>query len=276
MHELRDLVTLADYEAVVGLERQVWGFTTADLIPIPLLAVGAIRGAILVGAFDGDRLVGFVYSFPAIHRERLSHWSHMLGVMDQYRGTGLGFRLKLAQRERAQSMGIGLVEWTFDPLLSLNARFNVAKLGVVVEEYRPDFYGPSTSPLHGDLPTDRFIAQWRVDSPHVERRIRPAESVPSRPDRAAGAALVNEALDDGDWLACGEADLSLSAERLLVQIPPRFLQMLAAAPDLASRWRMRTRAIFTSYFARGYRVVDFLFDPAAGGGSYLLTCEGFE
>ena len=274
---LRDLVTLADYAAVVGLERQVWGFTTADdLIPVPVLAAGAIRGAILVGAFDENRLVGFVYSFPAIHRRRLSQWSHMLGVLEQYRSAGLGFRLKLAQRERARAMGIDLVEWTFDPLLVLNARFNVTRLGAVVEEYRPDFYGPSTSPLHGNLPTDRFIAQWRLDSSHVERRIRLREFVPSIPDGAAGAAPVNQAVADGAWLACAEPDLSLGADRLLVHIPPRFLEMLAAAPDLAREWRMRTREIFTTYFARGYRIVDFLFDPGSGGGSYLLTCESFE
>jgi chorismate synthase len=277
MCELRDLVTLEDYASVVGLERQIWGFTTADdLIPIPVLAVGAIRGAILVGAFDEDRLVGFVYSFPAIRRGRLSHWSHMLGVLEPYRGTGLGFRLKLAQRERARAMGIGLVEWTFDPLLVLNARFNVTKLGAVVEEYRPDFYGPSTSPLHGNLPTDRFIAQWRIDSSHVERRMRPAESDLFGPDRAEGAASVNQAVADGVWLACGQSDLSLGADRLLVHIPPRFLQMLASAPDLAREWRLRTREIFTTYLARGYRIADFLFDPGTGGGSYLLTFEQFE
>jgi chorismate synthase len=277
MCELRDLVTLEDYAAVVGLERQIWGFTTADdLIPVPVLAVGAIRGAILVGAFDEDRLVGFVYSFPAIGRGRLAHWSHMLGVLEPYRGTGLGFRLKLAQRERARAMGIDLVEWTFDPLLVLNARFNVTKLGAVVEEYRPDFYGPSTSPLHGNLPTDRFIAQWRIESSHVERRLRLAEFDPSIPDRAAGAASVNQAVAAGAWLACGETDLSLGADRLLVQIPPRFLEMLASAPDLAREWRLRTREIFTTYLARGYRIIDFLFDPGTGGGRYLLTFEQFE
>ena len=267
-------MTLEDYAAVVGLERQIWGFTTADdLIPVPVLAVGAIRGAILVGAFDDDRLVGFVYSFPAIRRGRLSHWSHMLGVLAPYRGTGLGFRLKLAQRERARAMGIDLVEWTFDPLLVLNARFNVTKLGAVVEEYRPDFYGPSTSPLHGNLPTDRFIAQWRIDSSHVERRARFARSDPSLADRGAGAASVNQVVAEGAWLACPEPDLSLGADRLLVHIPPRFLEMLESAPDLARQWRLRTRDIFTTYLARGYRIVEFLFDPGTGGGSYLLSSE---
>jgi chorismate synthase len=274
MCELRDLVTLEEYAAVVGLERQIWGFTTADdLIPIPLLAVGAIRGAILVGAFDDDRLVGFVYSFPAIRRGRLSHWSHMLGVLEPYRGTGLGFRLKLAQRERARAMGIDLVEWTFDPLLVVNARFNVTKLGAVVEEYRPDFYGPSTSPLHGNLPTDRFIAQWRIDSSHVERRVRVARSDPSLADRGAGAASVNQVVAEGAWLACPEPDLSRGADRLLVHIPPRFLEMLASAPDLAREWRLRTREIFTTYLDRGYRIVEFRFDRGTGGGSYLLSSE---
>jgi chorismate synthase len=272
MPELRDLVTPSDRAAVVELESRIWGFATADdLMPLPILTVGAIRGAILVGAFDDGHLVGFVYSFPAIHRGRLSHWSHMLGVLEPYRNSGLGFRLKLAQRDRVRAMGIDLVEWTFDPLLALNARFNFAKLGVVVEEYWPDFYGTSSSPLHGDLPTDRFIAQWWVDTAHVERRIRPVSTLPLISDRAAGAGLVNRVEADGAWLACARPELALDADRLLVQIPPRFLEMLTDAPAIAREWRAQTRAIFTAYFGRGYRIVDFLFDRESGGGSYLLA-----
>ena len=87
----------------------------------------------------------------------------MLGVTRDARGTGLGLRLKLAQRERALAMGIDEIEWTFDPLQALNAHLNIARLGAVVEEYEENIYGESTSPLHQGSPTDRFIARLEVD-----------------------------------------------------------------------------------------------------------------
>ena len=98
-------------------------------------------------------------------------WSHMLGVAPTARDAGLGTRLKLAQRDAAIAMGLELIEWTFDPLQALNAHFNFAKLGVVAEEYEENVYGESSSPLHRGAPTDRFVAEWRITTPHVERRI---------------------------------------------------------------------------------------------------------
>jgi predicted GNAT superfamily acetyltransferase len=170
--EFRDLKTTEDLARVVELEKRIWGYTNGDdVVPLPILAVTAHRGAVLVGAFAGDEMVGFVYSIPAIRAGRLSHWSHMMGVAAPYRGSGLGHQLKVVQRERALALGIDLVEWTYDPLLALNAHLNFAKLGVVVEEYEVNIYGPSSSPLHGDLPTDRFIAQWWIRTPRVEARL---------------------------------------------------------------------------------------------------------
>ena len=114
---------------------------------------------------------GFVYSMPAIKDGRATQWSHMLGVAPEMRAAGLGRRLKLAQRQAALDMGLDLIEWTYDPLQAANAHLNFAKLGVVVEEYEENIYGESSSPLHRGTPTDRFVAEWRLREPHVERRI---------------------------------------------------------------------------------------------------------
>ena len=275
MTEFRDLTTLADLERVVELEKRIWEYTNGDdVVPIPVLAVTVHRGAILVGAFDGGTMVGFVYSIPAIYRGSLSHWSHMLGVLPPYRSTGLGRQLKLVQRERAMALGIDLIEWTYDPLLALNAYLNFAKLGVLVEEYEENIYGVSSSPLHGGLPTDRFVAQWWIRTPHVERRIAArADMLPLVSSRAASSHLVNPTRQVGRWVAPGASDLDSDADAIRVQIPPGFLQMLDGAPDLAGEWRAATRRIFTAYFAKRYRVVDFLFDRSAGTGSYLLSRE---
>jgi len=120
--EFRDLTTTDDFARVVEFEKHIWGYAVGDdVVPLPILAATVRRGAVLVGAFDGPAMVGFVFSIPAIYQGRLSHWSHMLGVAPPYRGSGLGRRLKLVQRERALALGIDLVEWTFDPLLAPNA-----------------------------------------------------------------------------------------------------------------------------------------------------------
>ncbi|MGH9412098.1 MAG: GNAT family N-acetyltransferase, partial [Vicinamibacterales bacterium] len=146
---IRDLTTIDDCRRVAALEREVWGYTDAeDVVPPPVLIVSAKRGGILLGAFEpADRMVGFVYSLPGVKDGRLTQWSHMLGVAPPARQTGIGLALKLAQRERARTMGIDLIEWTFDPLQAPNAHLNFSKLGVVVEEYDENLYGQSSSPL---------------------------------------------------------------------------------------------------------------------------------
>ena len=161
--EFRDLTTLDDFNLVVEFEKRIWGLPNGDdVVPLPLLAVTAHRGAVLVGAFDGGQMVGFVYSIPAIHEGRLSHWSHMMGVAAPYRGSGLGHRLKVAQRDRALAIGVDLIEWTYDPLLALNAHLNFAKLGVVVDEYEENVYGTSSESAPRRL-ADRPLRRPVVD-----------------------------------------------------------------------------------------------------------------
>src|SRR5579862_4682663 len=131
----RDLRTLDDFAQVVELEREIWGVDYRDVVPTPILAITVKRGGILIGGFDGDRMVAFVYSLPSIVDGKPAQWSHMLGVLPSYRDGGLGRELKLLQRQRALAGGLDLIEWTYDPLQALNAHLNFAKLGVVVDEY---------------------------------------------------------------------------------------------------------------------------------------------
>ncbi len=174
--------------------------------------------------------------------------------------------MKLLQRERALAMGIDLIEWTYDPLQAMNAHLNFAKLGVVAHEYEENIYGASTSPLHRGNPTDRFVAEWWIRKPHVERRIAGPKLV-VRAHEVSAAPNANRI--DGQR-ECADVDLALDARRLRVEIPVGFTEMLAAEPELAMRWRVATREIFTTYFARGYRAVDFSLDRENGKGAYLL------
>jgi GNAT superfamily N-acetyltransferase len=142
MSELRfrDLHTHDEFRQVMDLEARVWGFTDLnDMVTVPVFTITVKRGAILIGAYDaGDRMVGFVYSIVGMKPPRqLLQWSHMLGVLPEYRNSGLGRALKLAQRDKALAQGYELVEWTYDPLQAMNAHLNFTKLGVVAERRAP-------------------------------------------------------------------------------------------------------------------------------------------
>ena len=271
--EIRPLTTLEDCRAVAAMEREVWGYTDGeDVVPPPVLIVSVKRGGILLGAFDAsEQMKGFVYSMPALKDGRPTQWSHMLGVAKEARQTGLGARLKLAQRECALEMGIDLIEWTFDPLQALNAHLNFAKLGVVSSDYEENIYGESSSPLHRGTPTDRLVVEWHITKPHVERRLTSWGDPVVRDESVASAPVVNPALDGMVWIRPGLADLTVDARRLLVEIPTDFGEMQVGDPDLALVWRLHTREIFQTYFERGYRAVDFLLSRDAGKGHYLLA-----
>jgi predicted GNAT superfamily acetyltransferase len=269
---IRDLSTLEEFRRVVALEKAIWGYTDADdVVGVPILVVTVKRGGILLGAFDArGEMVGFVYSLPGLKQGRPMQWSHMLGVVPGVREAGLGTRLKLAQRERTLAMGLDLVEWTFDPLQAPNAHLNFAKLGVVVREYAVNVYGESTSPLHRGAPTDRFVAEWWVRRPEVEQRLTAGPAATPRRRTAAPVPVNGTSRRDG-WCACDWVALDREAPELVVEIPGNFSEMLSRQPDLALDWRLKTRALFTHYFSRGYIAVDFFLARETGGGHYLLA-----
>jgi len=270
--QIRALETIGEFRQVVSLERQIWGYTDEqDVVPVPIFVITVRCGAILLGAYDKDALVGFAYSIPGMRDGRPMQWSHMLGVAEPHRSTGLGRLLKIEQRRRALAMGLDLIEWTYDPLQALNAHFNFVKLAVVVEEYEENVYGESSSVLHRGTPTDRFITRWWIRDPRVERRLETDAGLSTHEIDAAGLRSVNAVRPRGRWLEPGTADLSLSDPRLLVTIPAGFTEMQVRDVDLAGAWRAATRAIFTAYFSRGYRAVDFFLDRPASRGAYLLA-----
>jgi len=274
MISIRDLTTLEDCLRVVALQKEVWSYSDGeDVVPAAVLIVSIKRGGILLGAFDGDQMKGFVYSMAALKDGRPSQWSDMLGVTRDARGTGLGLRLKLEQRARALAMGLDLIEWTFDPLQAVNAHLNLARLGVVIEEYEENLYGDSSSPLHRGTPTDRFVAEWHLRAPHVERRLGSAAHSIVRDTTFASAPLINPSIEGGPWLRPGTRaeEPGGDVRRLLVEIPTRFGELQEQDPALALEWRLATRAIFQHYLGGGYRVVDFLLSPGAPRGHYVLA-----
>lgn len=273
--DIRELATIPEFREVMDLEREIWGYDDAeDAVGIPIFVVTVKRGGILLGAYDGDGLAGFVYSLAGLKRGMPMQWSHMLGVRDAWRGTGLGRRLKLEQRRRALDMGIELMEWTFDPLQAANAHLNFRRLGVVADEYHLDVYGASPSTLHQGNPTDRFIVQWRLRAPRVAGLAGevPAATRDECLDPAPGTEMpvVLDADIRGDRSEPSRLMLGRTERDLQAVIPGRFSEMLVRDPCLAQAWRLASREAFTHYLSRGYTVVDFTRRPD-GGGAYCLS-----
>jgi predicted GNAT superfamily acetyltransferase len=155
------------------IQRRAWGFTDVDILPLRMLVVCTRIGGHVLGARSTDgKVVGFLNAMPGFRDGEVYLHSHMMGVLPEYQNLGVGRSLKWAQREEALSRGIRLIEWTFDPFEFRNARFNIELLGVICRRYLVNSYGITSSPLHGGLPTDRFIAEWHLDSPRVKQRLQ--------------------------------------------------------------------------------------------------------
>lgn len=158
---------IEEMRACVALQKEVWNFSDAELVPLRMFVVAEKVGGQVMGAFEGDRMVGFALSIPGSRSGHLYLHSHMLAVRKEFRNHGLGRRLKLFQREDALARGIELIEWTFDPLEIKNAYLNIEKLGAIVRRYNINQYGITSSPLQGGLPSDRLIAEWWLKSKRV-------------------------------------------------------------------------------------------------------------
>jgi predicted GNAT superfamily acetyltransferase len=238
MIDVRSLTEREDLKSVVRLQRQVWGFEDVDLIPLRLFVVASKIGGQVYGAFDGAQLIGFCMAIPGVKPGGKTYLhSHMLGVLPEYRNTGVGRKLKLTQRDDAQRRGIDLIEWTFDPLEIKNAFFNMERLGAIVRRYVSNQYGTTTSPLHGGLPTDRCIAEWWISSPR------------------ANAILEGKPLDR-------------PPVETRIAIPSDIAATRAKEPACARDIQQKASEQFRAAFDRGLAVIGF--ERSDQAGTYLL------
>src|SRR5215468_2900920 len=164
---IRKCEAMDEFHECVRLQREVWGEADLEVEPVTLFIVASQTGGQVIGAFDGDRMVGFTLALAAVRNGAAYLHSHMTGVLAKYRDRGVGRMLKLFQREEALGRDIRLIEWTFDPFETRNAHFNLNRLGAICRRYLPNLYGVTTSPLHRGLATDRLMAEWALDSPRV-------------------------------------------------------------------------------------------------------------
>jgi predicted GNAT superfamily acetyltransferase len=257
---IREINELAEMRAVEELQKETWGIPDLDVVPLTQLVAAKEAGGVLIGAFDGETLVGFVYGFPSFEHGELAHHSHMLAVKPAYRNYDLGRRLKLAQREHVIAQGIGLISWTFDPLQSLNAHFNFGKLGVLADRYFVNFYGEDAPSFLHQTGTDRLWVSWLVSSERVKERLSGVSySVPTN----LGLPLVQVEADDSSRR--NDLDEGLAQDHAVIEIPSN----IDALPrETGLRWREDTRWAFTEALKAGYFVESFIREKVIG--KYIL------
>ena len=265
---IRPPETPDDYRAVQDAQRRAWGgLDESSVVPIATL-VGAHRhGGLVLGAFleDGSA-VGVSFAFLGRVDGRLALYSQLTGIVPGRQGSGLGTRIKLAQRDYALKQGLELIAWAFDPLQAGNARFNVRRLGATVREFVADMYGPRSDPLNRGTPTDRVIALWEtspkprpVADPARHRRL--PKLVEASPSPDASPRFHPERLRDVDAVA--------------VEIPPEIGRLRREAPEVAAGWLTAIRSGLIAAFESDFRIRDFL-DPADTNRpvpAYLLVRE---
>ncbi len=237
---LRRCQGIEEFHACVALQKEVWNFTDAELVPLRMFVVADKVGGQVMGAFDGNVMVGFALSVPGTRTGHVYLHSHMLAVRKDYRNVGLGRRLKLMQREDALARGIELIEWTFDPLEIKNAYLNIEKLGAIARRYNINQYGITSSPLQGGLPSDRLIAEWWLKSKRVET-----------------------------LLATGKNPAVVTESSIVVPTQVYDWKATAETRGLAQQVQERNRAQFLIGFSHGLAVLGYERD-AEGNGKFLL------
>lgn len=267
---IRPLARIEEIHDAVELQKVVWRAEDRDLVPVTEFVAARENGGIVLGAYQEDRMVGFVFSMVGRRDGRSYQYSRMLAVSPDCRGHGLGAALKLAQKKAALALGDTRMEWTFDPLEGRNAALNLRRLGARVRHYYRDFYGARTSCFDLGIPTDRLRAEWDLtedlESTGPDRRRNP------------GARIGIQATAGHHSNGPGDFQRPDAAADYHIPVPIPFQPIREAHPDQALAWRLAQRRAFEAAFALGFEVVDFQLptDPEAGPGYYRLRKPGSE
>jgi predicted GNAT superfamily acetyltransferase len=251
---IRDLSSVEDVRAMAALLERIWA--EPRILTAELLRALATHGNLVLGAFLGSELVGAQMAFLGLEDGRPILHSHVTGIAPEHQHHGIGYRLKLAQRDWALARDIGVVTWTFDPMISRNAYFNLSKLGALGSRFLRDFYGPMDDAFNAGERSDRLEARWELRHPRVEAALRGGRP---EPDAARVVAILEE--EDGQ----PALHVERRGDRLLVRMPPDYLALREKDRDAARAWRDAVADGLEEAFRRGFRATGFLKD-----GGYLL------
>jgi len=268
---IRKLKDYSEFEYLLHIQRTIWNHSDVNLTPAHQFGVHSRMGAILLGAFVDGKMAGFVYSFPAIYDGSFCQHSHILAVVPEFQGAGIGKKLKWAQRREALKQGIGLITWTYDPLQAKNANLNLRALGVRSRTYFQDLYGPTPSLCIGPgIPTDRLLVEWPLGENRVLDRQKGTGAKDGKrgdgrtrreePPDSEGLpmALERDKTKGGPFPIPGPSKLNIRKRVILVEVPPD-VNALKPYPEVIASWQTGLRRVMQSYFKRGYAAADFLF-----------------
>ena len=241
--KVRECETLDELAECVQLQRDVFALPEIEISPVRHLIVTKHAGGFTLGAFAGERLVGFVLSVPAFLRGERAFYSHMTAVAKDFQSLGVGAKLKWAQAARARKEGAKYVKWTFQPVMARNAFFNLEKLGAVVRRYEPNFYGTDYTTLADNgkgigLDSDRLIAEWDLESEKVKK------------------------------LEKGESAQETSEIVQKIEIPNDWNELVGSNPSKAVEEQKRIKEEFQTAFADG--LIAKSFERSETNPKYLL------
>ncbi|WP_339228945.1 GNAT family N-acetyltransferase [Oceanobacillus sp. FSL K6-2867] len=246
--DITEITTLNELREVQKLEESVWHMSA---IPLHQTFTALTNGGIILGAYDSEKLIGFLYSFAGFDGKNAYLCSHMMGILPAYRKDGIGRRLKLKQAALAKEMGYEMITWTFDPLESVNAYLNLHKLGAKGVYFKENHYGELGDEFSQGLPSDRFQIMWDITQTCKEKEAVPVD---------AANILLQMDSDDYKPILTDNYHASDSMERdvWLVAIPANYQSLKEENFDLAKTWRLITQGLFRRLFQHGYQAFDFI------------------
>lgn len=227
---------------IIPVISSAWGTNSVGYLIKDTVSAMRYHGGVVIGAYDGDNMVGMHFSFPGYRKGKVYLYSHMTGVISDLKYSGIGYNIKLKQKEWALENGYDLIAWTYDPIMSLNANFNIRKIGAVARSYMNNFYGKMDDSINFGIPTDRVVAEWWIKE---DRKESPAEYTP-----------LNEFSSEYDF-SFSYPDTEYLDTNVKIRIPVDFPEMKRKDRDVALKWRMYLRKLLRELFTKGYSIVGF-------------------
>ena len=221
--QVRELDNLQDQDFARNIFDITWSMDVGTEITPNLLQAMVHSGSYLSGAFIDNKIVGAAFAFPATNGGLHLH-SHMTAVLPEYRDKGVGYALKIDQWNWAKKQNYSYLSWTFDPLVRRNAKLNIAKLGVDISAYFPNFYGDMPDALNAGDESDRLIVSWRTDK-----------------DAPRARELITNP-EPGD---------------VLIEIPEDIVAIRSKNQSESMKWRRQVREQFLAAFEKNGKVIGF-------------------
>lgn len=269
---IKTIKDIESFRRIEALQIEIWGMPERDVVPVHQMQAASGAGGAVIAAVDSDgAFVGFCYGFAGWRDGRPLFYSHMAGVLGGRQLQEVGFRLKCAQRQAAIDMGYDRAVWTYDPLQSVNARFNMHKLGATACRFYVNYYGDMPDELNRGVESDRIEVDWELCS----HRVRAATS--GRAADRAWPQATHALREETETSSPGDPVLGLETPAVLMEIPVDFPAMRVRDQGMSHAWRVASREVFLHYFGRGYRAVDFLLHRGERlRGEYVLSLETDE